>query len=266
MRAITLMYHDVVEPGQFNSSGFQRRSSDSYKLERHEFESHLKAISQASKDKPARIFDLGIRDRERFPLLLTFDDGGVSAYTCIADLLERYGWVGHFLVTTNYIGSPSFLSAGQIRELRKRGHVIGTHSSSHPSRMSSCSWDVLLDEWNTSVRVLSDILGEQVSVASIPGGYYSRKIARAAALAGIKALFTSEPIARCHSVENCLILGRYAVSRTVSSEVIARIVSSELSPRMKQLILWNLKKIGKSLGGELYLKVRKLYFENTTAS
>src|SRR5262249_51253399 len=145
------------------------------------------------------------------PFFITFDDGGVSAYDEVATLLDKRRWPGHFLITTDCIGRAGFLSKEQIRGLRKRGHVIGSHSCSHPSRMSECSWQQLIVEWHSSVAILSDILGEAVVVASVPGGYYSRAVAEAAARAGVRALFTSEPVIRHQQVDGCYVLGRYTL-------------------------------------------------------
>ena len=64
-------------------------------------------------------------------VLFTFDDGGVSFVTKAAPILEKYGHKGVFFVSTKYIGTPGVLSAGQVKELELRGHVVGTHSHSH---------------------------------------------------------------------------------------------------------------------------------------
>src|SRR5437588_17485 len=191
------------------------------------------------------------------PWLLTFDDGGVSAYTCIAGMLEEFGWRGHFFVTANYVGSPSFLSGAQIKELHRRGHVIGSHSASHPERMSHCSPEEMLREWAESVARLSDIVGERVRVASVPGGFYSARVAKAAARAGIEMLFTSEPTSAGRSVDGCLVLGRYTIRRSTTAEAVAAIAAGRVAPRLKQLLLWNAKKVTKALGGRYYLKARK---------
>ena len=106
-------------------------------------------------------------------MFLTFDDGGESAYTTIAPLLERRSWRGHFFVTTSYVGRPGFLTAHQIRVLHERGHSVGSHSHSHPAWMASCNASDLEKEWVTSAQILSDILGEPARVASVPGGDYS---------------------------------------------------------------------------------------------
>src|SRR4051812_23698238 len=159
MRAHSIMYHDVVENGDFESSGFPGEGAHVYKLRRQDFERHLDAIAAATKD----------------PVLLTFDDGGVSFHTPIASLLEQRGWRGHFFVTTDRIGTPGFLTEQQLRDLHARGHVIGSHSCSHPTRMAALTRSDLDGEWRQSVARLSQILSSEITTASVPGGYYSRE-------------------------------------------------------------------------------------------
>src|SRR2546427_12151373 len=79
--------------------------------------------------------------------------------------------------------------------------------------MASCPWDQLIHEWAKSAAILSELLGEPMRIASVPGGAYSRRVAEAAAVAGITALFTSEPTSRCRQVDGCLVVGRYSVRR-----------------------------------------------------
>src|SRR5438552_17494630 len=135
LRAACLLYHDVIENGDWNSSGFTGPGTAKYKLRRAEFEAHLRAIAKV-RNLPSITAGELASTKEAFPFLLTFDDGGKSAATCIADLLDKHGWRGHFFVTTGQIGKQGFLNGEQIRSLRNRGHVIGSHSFSHPQRMS----------------------------------------------------------------------------------------------------------------------------------
>jgi peptidoglycan/xylan/chitin deacetylase (PgdA/CDA1 family) len=260
MRALSILYHDVVANDRPDSSGFPGRDAAAYKLEREEFERHLEAIAKAVHKRSTTAQQLLNWTDKELPFLLTFDDGGLSAYTCIADLLEKYDWHANFFITTDYIDSPSFVTKEQLRELRKRGHTIGSHSCSHPTRMSHCNWNRLFEEWQRSVDVLSDILGEQVSVASLPGGHYSARVAEAAFRAGIRVMFISEPTTRGHFVEGCLILGRYTIWRGMPPETAAAIAAGKLSPRLKQVASWNMKKLAKSLGGKSYLRLRELWF------
>jgi hypothetical protein len=159
-------------------------------------------------------------------------------------------------VTTDYIGRPAFLTAGQIRDLRRRGHEIGAHSRSHPTRMSRCSPGQLLDEWRGSREALSQILGEPVAVASVPGGYYARAVAEAAARAGLTTLYTSEPTGRPWCVDGCTVLGRYTVYRGMSVSTVAGLAAGRLGPCLRQSALWNAKKLAKAVGGEGYLRVQ----------
>lgn len=254
------MYHDVVEEARHEASGFPDPDAALYKLSPVAFEDHLRALARTVGRSPVLISELfDVADNGTtgdLPWLITFDDGGVSAYTEIAPRLEEIGWRGHFFITGAYIGKPGFVTGSQIRELRSRGHLIGAHSHSHPLRMASCGRDWILEEWKLSVEALSDILGERVSLASVPGGQYARNVASAAAEAGIETLFTSEPTVKMHSVEGCRVFGRYSIQRWMTAQTAVDLARGRVAPRLKQAVLWNAKKIIKAAGGNLYLKVR----------
>jgi peptidoglycan/xylan/chitin deacetylase (PgdA/CDA1 family) len=256
MREIALCYHDVFEGGEPDSSGFPGPSAALYKLDAGAFGAQLGAIAESAPRVIADVRAPGEDAGGNIPLVLTFDDGGSGALVA-ADLLERRGWRGHFLITTGCIGTRGFLDRGGVSELRRRGHVVGSHSVTHPGRMSSLAEDAQRDEWEQSLRVLTDILGERVDVASVPGGYYSRLVARTAAASGIRALFTSEPGTRIQDVDGCIVIGRYAVQRGMSVQAVACIASGNLIPRARQSAFWNAKKVAKTLGGENYLKIRR---------
>jgi peptidoglycan/xylan/chitin deacetylase (PgdA/CDA1 family) len=188
---------------------------------------------------------------------LTFDDGGCSAHELVADLLEERGWRGIFFVTTDWIGKSGFLNLMQIRDLHRRGHRIGTHSCSHPARMSYCTREELCQEWNNSVHVLSQIVGGPITLASVPGGFYGRNVAESAVEAGIKTLFTSEPQTSMRVVNGCIILGRYTIQQGVTAATAASIANGEVLPRCRQSLYWNLKKVAKIAGGTQWLRLRQ---------
>lgn len=123
--------------------------------------------------------------------------------------------------------------------------------------MSACGRDELVSEWQRSQEVLSDILGEPVSVASVPGGFYSPAVAQTAVQAGFKVLFNSEPTSRAHVVDGCLVLGRYTVYRGMSAQKAASLAAGRFVPRLQQALVWNIKKVTKAVGGRLYLQLRK---------
>jgi peptidoglycan/xylan/chitin deacetylase (PgdA/CDA1 family) len=155
-------------------------------------------------------------------------------------------------MTTDMIGRRGFLSAADLRELDRRGHVVGSHSASHPTRFSACSWDKALDEWRRSRAVLEDVLGHEVRVASLPGGYLSRRAARAASEAGLDVLFTSEPVAGSWTSERCTLVGRFTVRRGQQARELAAISAGAAAPMARQWLSWRAKKIVKPVVGSLY--------------
>ena len=257
MRAACLLYHDVIEGANWDSSGFTGPGTAKYKLSRPEFEAHLAAIAKVRHASASTAHELERASAEPLPFLLSFDDGGESAVTRIAGLLEKYGWRGHFFVTAGQIGRNGFLNPEQIRFLRKQGHVIGSHSFSHPVRMSHCSTEELTDEWNRSIKILSDIVGEPVDTASVPGGYYSNRVGATAAAAGVRVLFNSEPTTAVHAVLGCLVVGRYNIFRGMPPGVSGDLVSDHSEARTRQWLYWNFKKIAKSVAGRPYLAARQ---------
>jgi peptidoglycan/xylan/chitin deacetylase (PgdA/CDA1 family) len=263
-RIIALEYHDVVSAGDFAASGFSGPGADSYKLTTAAFDAHLAAVAGTGTragltGAEALAPAVGTEGRAA-RVLLTFDDGGRSALTEIAPRLEALGWRGHFFMTTAQIGSAGFLASGELRELHARGHVIGSHSHSHPVRMSACSLDALRREWGESVALLSDILGAPVTTASVPGGYFSRVVAETAAEAGVQLLFTSEPTSRPMRVGSCTVLGRYTLRRDDPGSRAADLVAASNRARVRQWSIWNAKKVLKALGGASYLRVRARVF------
>ncbi len=245
------MYHDVIQDSISSDIGTHRVTP--YSLTFQHFRDHLNSFRQEAAVQT-------IRKRqpwsEQTPIFLTFDDGETSAYTCAAGALEARNWRGHFFITTDWIGKPGFLDRGQIRELNARGHVIGSHSCSHPERMSHLDSGELVKEWSASCAVLTDILGERVLVASVPAGYYSSKVGKAAAAAGIEVLFTSEPTTATWVEDGCLILGRYCIQGHTPAATSGEIADGMIWPRWSQTTAWQAKKAIKAVTGESYFTIR----------
>jgi len=237
------MYHDVVEPGLEEASGFPGRDANSYKVTVARFQKHLDAIPlrQSGDTLPA----------------FTFDDGGIGAQLA-ADTLEAKGLRGYFFITANYIGTRGFLDAAAIRDLKRRGHIVGSHSCSHPLRIGHCSIAQLHDEWTRSRDLISAILGQPITFASVPGGDFRPPVAQAAAGAGFTDLFTSEPTALNRPSFGLTLHGRFTVRAWTKSSTAAALAAGDYLPRASQVLTWNIKKLGKQLGGERYLRLRQL--------
>ena len=171
MKVISFIYHDVVTNARYDESGFPGAGPARYKLSPENFELHLNELERGTKRAPVIVGELE-RQPVEVPWLLTFDDGGASA-VWIGENLAQRDWRGHFFITVDWIGKPGFVDKDGIRGLESMGHVIGSHSCSHPEQMARCSRDELLYEWGRSTEVLSEIIGRPVDLASVPGGYYS---------------------------------------------------------------------------------------------
>lgn len=253
-RPLAIMYHDVVEGDAWDSSGFPGAAAASYKLSRTHFADHLEAVSRVS----PRIHTPAADQLDQSPgVFFTFDDGGSSFFSPIAGMLEAYGWRGHFFITTDRIGTKGFLTQEQLRELRRRGHVIGSHSCSHPTRMSYLTREQLQREWMESKRKLEEILGETATVASVPGGYYSGMVGETAEEAGLRTLFHSEPTTVVSSCGQCRLIGRYVVRRDSAPQLSAGLAAGRIGPRFQQWANWKVKKAAKLLAGDLYLNWRE---------
>lgn len=239
MSHVSLLFHDVFQRDP-SESGFNSPAADRYKLFVRDFEEQLGAMGATGAPEMVR---------------LTFDDGGVSFYTIVADRLEELGLSAYCFITTDYIGHRGFLNTSQIRELDARGVVIGAHSASHPARFSSLSESDMRREWSESRRRLEDVLGHPVTTASVPGGYFSRVVGRAAAESGLALLFNSEPVRVARSIDGCEIVGRFTIRRGAPADLARRLVHGAPWARSKEWAVWNAKGIVKPLLGSSYPRV-----------
>ena len=276
MRAISLLFHDIFVSDP-DESGFVSAAANRYKLTVADFDAQLDGVAAARTDPPILVSALAHRDDQSLPagpprwrrtrrnpphnsggitpFAITVDDGGESYYTTLAGRLERRGWRGHCFVTTDFVGERGFLSRSQIRELAERGHVIGSHSASHPARFNTLPFHRIAAEWARSRAALEDIIGQQVDVASVPGGSYSPVVARAACEAGIRVLFTSEPITRVGTSSGCILVGRYTIRRGDANNLAGRLVSAPSGTRARAWASWNAKGLVRPLLGPSYTSI-----------
>ena len=198
-------YHEVTDDP--SSSGFQRLGAVPYKLTPRAFAEHLAWIA-AGPVAPTRVTSIDFTRPGRF-LVLTFDDGGKSALYA-GDELCRRGWTGHFFVVSSLVGGRTFMTAGDIRHLVSCGHLVGTHSHTHPDIFRDLTATRMLEEWRTSCDAIGDLVGEACVTASVPGGDISLAVLESAWRAGVRYLFTSEPWLAPRRVHECWVLGRFS--------------------------------------------------------
>jgi peptidoglycan/xylan/chitin deacetylase (PgdA/CDA1 family) len=249
MRVLT--YHDIAPRAERDAVGFPGALAARYKLEPAAFEAHLDALAEAG-------LEIGTLDAGGSPpqAVLTFDDGGSSALLA-AEMLERRGWRGQFFVTAGRIGTSGFLSAEELRELARRGHLIGSHSHSHPTYMGRLTREQLDREWGDSRTAIAEILGAPPRTASVPGGYLSRTVIASAAAAGYELLFTSEPTARV--ADRALVVrGRYTIWSTTPARVAAAYARGDRLACGRLWAEWNAKKLAKSFSPSVYQTLRHI--------
>jgi peptidoglycan/xylan/chitin deacetylase (PgdA/CDA1 family) len=247
-----LIYHDVVEERDREAVGFPGPLAARYKLTAQQFESHLDAIAATG-------VEVGTVDPDR-PLprtALTFDDGGSSALAAAA-ALERRGWRGHFFVATGRLDTPGFLTSAAVGELAVRGHIVGSHSHSHPTYMGKLSRAEIEREWRESRTRLGDLLGVPPVTASVPGGFLSRAVVHGAAEAGYRLLMTSEPVSKVEQNGELVVIGRYTVWSTTPPERAAAYARGNRRARMRLWAEWNVKGLAKRASPSAYQAVRKL--------
>jgi peptidoglycan/xylan/chitin deacetylase (PgdA/CDA1 family) len=74
-----------------------------------------------------------------------------------------------FFVTTDWIGTPGFMSWDQLRQLSDWGMSVQSHTVSHPF-LSELERDRLREELTLSKLVLDRELGQETTQIALPGG------------------------------------------------------------------------------------------------
>ena len=115
---------------------------------------------------------------------LTFDAAWGSDKTLkILDLLKTEDVLGTFFLVGFWVES----NADKVKQIYDAGFDIGTHSNTHP-KMSSLSKDQMRHELETSMKLISDITGQKVSLFRPPFGDYNDSLIQVAGSLGLKTI------------------------------------------------------------------------------
>lgn len=239
---IILMYHDVYETNP-NESGFCSSGANFYKIPRNIFERQIRYLSGSTR---------------RSNIYLTFDDGGCSMHTIVAPILEKYGFEGIFCITYNKIGTPGFLSMDQITDLHNRGHIICSHSYSHPQNLTKLNDSEHRHEWSCSLSGLRDIYHMGNSCVAIPNGFYNSIDIEEVRKFGVEIVFNSKPI--FYSLQDGVhILGRIAVSSKTTLCTFRLMVRSSAFRHLLNIKQELLDELKRALGYQNYLKIKRVF-------
>ncbi|GHO87762.1 polysaccharide deacetylase family protein [Dictyobacter formicarum] len=106
------------------------------------------------------------------PIIFSFDDGYVDAYTNAYPILRAHGYTGIFYIITGKVGWAGQASWPQLREMLANGMQMGSHTIDH--RALGDVWQISPDdarhELETSRQVLEDHLQTVIQQFCYPAG------------------------------------------------------------------------------------------------
>jgi len=248
---VFLMYHELELPGRplcRTEAGYVR-----YILSQATFQSQIRWLHQSG------WHGLSVSEALEYPLgksvAITFDDGSETDLIAAAPILKESGFNATYYATAGWVGTPGYLSSGQLRELNSLGFEIGCHSMSH-AYLNDLAQPALRHEISDAGKKLEDLIGQKVEHFSCPGGRFDAKALAVAKEAGYRSVATSRLRANSPSTD-LYRLGRVAILREFRDSNFARVCTGEALPKMR--FVESLREGAKSLlGNALYDRVRGL--------
>jgi len=247
-----LNYHNIQPAG------------DPYTISENSFKAQMDLLNELGFSTLSVDEFLSLRNaeerRENNLISITFDDGYSSNYEICLPVLKKYGFKATFFITTGWIDSEIGFSAKQIDDMAKRGMQIGSHTVNHVF-LPNVSDEVLYYELKDSKRRLEEIINDEVTCLSLPGGRNIKKITEVAKEIGYKSICTSEY--RMNNFDSDpFSLGRIAIKSTFSLELFGKIVTGNhptwRSMKFKQHIKYIVQRI---LGSKLYHSLWEMKYE-----
>jgi peptidoglycan/xylan/chitin deacetylase (PgdA/CDA1 family) len=104
------------------------------------------------------------------PIIITFDDANEDNYTVAFPIMQTYGFTGILYLPFDYIGTPGYMTAGQINEMIAAGWEIGSHTLTHPTDFLTLGQAALRSEIVDSKAQLEDLFGVPVETFAYPFG------------------------------------------------------------------------------------------------
>lgn len=184
-----IAYHSISE------------SDDFYSTNLSDFKDQIKKIRIKSKfiSIAESLSVIDGRETKGNKTVLTIDDGYEDILSILTFVKKNKIPVALFVladathVDKKEIGnSHKFLSANQIKSLRKQGWIIGCHSSTHRN-FNKLSKKQIIEEVITSKKVLEKKLGFKIEYFAYPKGDYTNDVLKAVEKAGYTAAFSTQP-------------------------------------------------------------------------
>ncbi len=251
-----LLYHALFEG---------RGHTEKYAVAMDTFDRHIHYLSEEGFESISfHAFLDGFQpDPTKKYILITFDDGNDSDYSIAFRVIKKYGFVATFFVTVGRVGTRYYLGWDHLKEMVDNKMSVQSHGLSHLF-LSDLSDDNLQKELAESKRILQDKISLPVHFISLPGGFYSRRVLKAAQNAGYKGIATSGPgLNRLGSLEKEFTLyKRFVITRKTPMGGFRKIVHAHLLFNAKSQGVYQLKSMAKKLlGSRGYYRIWSKWFK-----
>lgn len=164
---VCLMYHDVV-PGVPGNGG----GPDRFSVSVDAFDEMLLTIEETGHAGCSLESALARHDKPR--VAITFDDGTAGQFEHAVPALRARDMTATFFVTTDWVGTPGFMTWSQLRQLTDWGMSVQSHTKSHP-HLSELDRKQLTEELSVSKATLDRELGQETTQIALPGGNAPRR-------------------------------------------------------------------------------------------
>jgi peptidoglycan/xylan/chitin deacetylase (PgdA/CDA1 family) len=128
------------------------------------------------------------------PVVLTFDDGHLDAYTEAFPLLKKYGMNGTFFVVTDFANykNPAHMTWDMMREMDAAGMRIESHGRTHID-LRKRSNALLVWELLGPVEQIEAYVGRRPRFFCYPAGHYDARVISMLKDLQVLAAVTTEP-------------------------------------------------------------------------
>jgi peptidoglycan/xylan/chitin deacetylase (PgdA/CDA1 family) len=168
-----LMYHSISSGGEAETSPYYRVTTTPER-----FRQHLRWMHEAGYKAvglPEALESLGsARKGTGRAVVLTFDDGFQDFLTEAWPALEEWGYTATVFLPTAFIHNERKMFKGrpcltwrEVRELKSRGIVFGSHTENHP-KLHELEWHEIRQELSRSKATLEAELQSPVRLFSYP--------------------------------------------------------------------------------------------------
>lgn len=246
--AVALMYHALSRghalPGQ----------DPHYTLEEAVFRGQLQQIQRAGGGGSVRDW---LRDGERRPVLVTFDDGHASNHGLAFPALAEHGMHADFFVNPANVGTPGFATWAQLREMSDAGMSIQSHGYDH-SYFTDLAAPVLRERLHAARMRIEDAVGAAVTLLAPPGGRMPPGLVEIARQCGYRHVVSSRP-GRMAASRHASILPRLAVTAPLDPRRFNAWVDGRTIPILREQLRYGSLSLAKQLlGDSRYERARML--------